>query len=213
MIVGKRRLDMKIQYFYDDEGDKDHWYRRIAGGIGWEGKRPGFVVIVGEDLNTDGAGRHHCHILKGAEGKNTEELLAKCFFLNEYFKVKPWVGDTENKVEMDFVDKVNKGYPEEKKLRIFKAPFSDDTKSFIYCLKTIQNHLDPHKILHFGEESKIQKDMQEITPENREALSTGDYPAIAALGYVLGHLSSYGPQTFSGDIEAEGGDWDIFNME
>jgi len=207
-FVAERKVAGEVSYYFLDD-EPEHEYRRIVGGIGWEGKRPGFSVVLGEDFKTDDAGIHHLFILKEYESSDTVDLLKRCLIFTRHYKVKPWSADTENKIEMGFLDKLNKGINYRFQLLIDKGPFSDDPRAFDYCLKIIEKVLSPHKTLHFGEESSIPAYLQEINPENQDSLRVDNYPAIAALGYAVGYLNTYEPtEPFSGGDDEKANEYD-----
>ncbi len=192
--------------FFCDSDDLDHWYRRIVGGVGWGGKRPGFIVVVGEDFEQDKSlGARHLWVLKEFEAESTKKLLEKCMEFKCNNGAQNWYGDISNLIEMNSVEKANKELSYRNHLYIKKAPFSDDPEAFTFCVRIIEKCLSPHKFLHF-EESKIPAYLQEISQENRDSLKVGDYPAIAALGYAIGYLNTYEPPSMedygTGDDEA-----------
>ena len=168
-FISEGLLVGEVPYYFLD-AEPDHLYRRIVGGIGWTGKRPGFSVVVGEDLKTDDAGLHHLFIIKEYEAEDTVDLLRNSLALTGYYKVKPWSADTGNKVEMGFLEKMNRGINYRLGLIVDKGPFSDDPRAFEYCLKIIEKALSPHKTLHFGEGSLLPAYHQEINPENQDRL-------------------------------------------
>jgi hypothetical protein len=116
--------------------------------------------------------------------------LEKALEFRDYEGATPWVGDTENNVELSFLEKVNERIPYDMHLYVDWAPNSDDPKAFDFCLNSIERSLNPHKLLHFGE-SKIPEYLQEISPENKSSLGVLDYPAITALGNVIAYMREY----------------------
>ncbi len=178
-----------VTFYTDDAG---HKYGRIVGGIGWKGKRPGFIVSVAEDLEPDKNvnGAFHYWVIEEYEQGDTIQLLNKAIEFRQYLYCNPWLADTENKLEISFLDQVNSEISHyEDKFYIQKAPNADDPKSIQFCLKAIELCLKP-KILHIGE-SKIQGYLNEITDENRDSLSSGDCPVIISLGNAIAYMREH----------------------
>jgi len=170
---------------YHDTDEPKHYYNAVIGGIGWRGKRPGFIVVIGRDMNKDTSlDTYHYKVLKEYEYEDTKTLLEKAMAYRNNEGVKILVGDTNVQIEMDILDRINRDLHYEDYLRIIHAPYADEPEVFEYCLRAIERKLDPDKLLHFGE-SKIRGYLEEITTENRSELKTGDYPGIAALGFAL----------------------------
>lgn len=177
-------------FFYDPE-DEQHCYGRIIGGVGWRGKRPGFIVVVGEDVEPDkNLNAFHWWVLKEYESDDTLKLLKKALEFRDFESAKLWVGDTKNSLEMSFLEKVNEPIPYDMQFWVEWAPNSDDPKAFDFCLTSIERALNPHKLLHFGE-SKIPEYLQEISSENQSSFGVLDYPAITALGNAIGYMREY----------------------
>ena len=186
-----------LKIYYDTD-DPKHFYGRIVGGIGWRGKRPGFICVVGEDLEKDKTlDEYHLWILREYENFDTKKLLEKCLEFRDFSCVKGWYGDADNELEMDYLEKVNFPIPCEYHLRIDWAPHSDDPKAFEFCLDIIERGLNPHKLLHFGK-SKVREYLNEINQENRGSFNVGDYPAITALGSALEYLKTHAPDVTRG---------------
>ena len=194
-----------LKYFYDTD-DPKHCYGRIVGGIGWRGKRPGFCVVVGENLEKDKTlDAYHWWILKEYESEDTKRLLEKCLEYRDFSSVKGWYGDADNEIEMGFLEKINLPIPFEYHLRIDWSPTLDNSRPFEYCLSMIERALNPHKYLHFGP-SKIKEYLGEINKENRNSFKLDDFPAITALGCALGYLSSHKPDVEQGISSADDDD-------
>jgi len=179
-----------VSFFYDTDNPK-HNYGRIVGGVGWRGKRPGFIVAVGEDLEPDkNLNDSHLWVLREYESEDTLKMLNKALELRDFESVTPWIGDTENQVEMSFLKKVNERIPPEMYFRIDLAPNADDPKAFDFCLNVIKRALDPHKLLHLGE-SKIKEYMGSINDDNVNSFGVLDFPAITALGNVIAYIREH----------------------
>ena len=176
---------------YHDTDDPDHLYGQIAAGIGWRGKRAGFVCIVGEDWKVDEAlGLYHYHILKEFKDFDSLTLCRKALEFRDISMVKTFLADLYNNVEYESVYEVNEKLPYTAHLHLTCDIHAKEPDAFEFYLSNIERNLNPHKLLHFGE-SKVPEYLQEINNENRSSLSVKDYPAIVALGSVLGHMKTH----------------------
>lgn len=209
-VIDKVTMTNGLTFYTDEEGRNQ--YGRIVGGIGWKGKRPGFLVVAAEDLEPDNnINTFHHHVIDEYESDDTLQLLEKALEYTRYIYVKPWLADTDNAVEMAFLERINRDIPYRDRLSLNDAPNADDPKAFEFCLNAIESQLHPHKVLHFGK-SKIREYLQEITPENRGSLSVEDFPTISALGNALAYMQEHTADPYSSvddyrDDEADGYDY------
>ncbi|MFC1888953.1 hypothetical protein ACFL4G_04270 [Thermodesulfobacteriota bacterium] len=184
-----------ITFYQDKEANAE--YRRIIGGLAWPGVKPGFAVVVGEDLEEDTELKvHHMRVLAEAEEFDIGDLFSRCLTLRGEWKVGRWYGDPYNRPLMEIFRQLNKPLFERKEPRLYpvQAPHVDDPKSFEFCIQMIKKHLHPsRKALHFGE-SRIKSYLAEFPMEEFTSAGASDYPAIAALGYAVSALSIYPPR-------------------
>jgi hypothetical protein len=163
-------------------------FDRIFGGIGWPGERPGFVVILGEkkiDRET------HRFILAEASCDNFGGLLKDALKLQRELKVTNWYtrhvpGSEEYLSVFDSkafeMGKPGFGY-------IDDAPGIDDKIQMgVELIK--DNVLPGNKTLHFFTDSSLPAELQGL-PSQVYKLTNLDYPAVAALGYVLSYMEEF----------------------
>lgn len=196
-------------YFTDNDTRED--YRRVYGGVAWPGKRPGFIVLVGESMTPDGAVREHFYrMLIEAEEQDVPALLRRCIELktatgigllksvrhNTYI-TDGWFADTSYLPGMEIVRSLNDEAIERKKesLHLSDAPGGDGKDGFIFCYNVLRGLLSRNKkVLHLGEQSKLPSLLLEVSPEKLIKASPQDYPSIAALGYAVAALVNWKPQ-------------------
>jgi hypothetical protein len=165
---------------YLEETESGRKFRRIVGGFAWPGKKPGFVVAVGEELEPDPkTEKRHLWVVGETESLNVETLAKRAIEFLEIYHVEAFYGNRENEPMMRLLR--NAG------LSLHEAPYADNEHSFSFYLATIRGCLDPEKYLHFGDGSKLPGYLLEATPENASQ-GAEDFPAIAALGYAVSHL-------------------------
>ena len=76
---------------FEDEQTKAQ-YRRIVAGLSWPAVKPGFVVVVAEDLKKNQErGVNHLRVLAEGEDSNLKELLRKCSDFRSQYKVQDFL--------------------------------------------------------------------------------------------------------------------------
>lgn len=178
---------------YDHELKK--YYRRVIGGLGWPyADLPGFIVVVGEDLNPDhslpGSPRH-ITVLAEHETGNLEELHRKGLEFRSEFKFGKLIGDRENGLS-DFWGKFNN--PRHFKLYISDPPKEHTPLSLDLVSQLIKKRGENQKTIHLGEASKIQPYLDQLVPQDVPSKQIDHIPAVAALGYVLVEIESHDPE-------------------
>ena len=169
-------------YYRDTETGCE--YRRIFGGMAWPNVQPGFIVIVGEELDADKSmDEHKCWILAEYESLNPSDLIRRCKEYGGIFKVERIYGDTKNHPMMEFIRNGKVDF------YLADAPFMDDeTKAVQYYLSLIREMASANKkVLSFGENSKLSGILAGVDQHSVP-------PAVLALGYVLAALKTYGPR-------------------
>ncbi len=180
---------------------------RIVGGIGWPGEKPGFAVVVGEDLYPPVGSRvYHCYLLAEVEEQDTGQLMGRCTELAGYYK-------TLGSEALDFygryhesnihflnlwnADARKRGMSE---FCLYQAPFSDNGL-IGYHINILLDRLRPErKTLHLSlKDSKLAGYLQEIPPNEISSATDVQYPAVTALGYVVSFLTIHEP--YSGEEE------------
>ena len=184
-------IEIKAVYDPNEEGfekflyrdmDNGRHYQRIVGGLAWPGIKPGFAVILGENLRKDyDLNAHHIRILAEFESLDIEELFKWCVFSHSWFKGE-WYLSLENKPMMGLVYNDNRF----EHLSIGRAPYSADPKGFRFYVAIFRRHLQSEKkTLHLGENSRLPSYLLELDTKDISTADIDEFPAVAALGYAL----------------------------
>lgn len=168
-------------------------YGRIIGGFGWPGTKPGFVVVVAEDLIEEPSLKIRiARVLAEIEDQSVESLFQKCLDLRERYQVEDFYGNTENRPMMEFLYDFNRDHKDMNPLWLRLAPFPED---FPYHVHVIEGRLNQDKkTLYLGEKSILRGHLMELSPEEIMRASMWDHPSIAALGYAVSHLKRCTPR-------------------
>jgi len=183
IIVKKWGGNSVGDYFEHTESGKR--FRRIVGGFAWPGKKPGFAVAVGEELEPDpNTKTRHLWVVGETEDFNVENLSRRAAEFLKIYHVEAFYGNSKIEPMVRLLRYSG--------LSLREAPYADNEHSFRFYVATIQGYLEPEKYLHFGESSKLPGYLLEANPENAPQDAEG-FPAIAALGYAVSYLKLYQP--------------------
>jgi hypothetical protein len=165
-------------------------------GLSWPAVKPGFVVVVAEDLKKDPErGGNHLRVLAEGEDSNLKKLLRKCSDFRSRYKVQKFLGDAEDKGMMELLRQFNRNLGSgNSSLYLQNAPDVENPKCFNYFARSIQNHLPNDRALHtlhFDETSKLPGYLNELKKEEILTATTPDYPAISALGFAVAYLDKF----------------------
>jgi hypothetical protein len=171
-------------------------FNRILGGIGWAGNnKPGSGVVVGEDAFPEIGGRiYHCHLLAETEDNDTGQLLRKCAEMKARFKAGEFYGRYDE-ANMNFLTFWNRDARDRRlpEFHIYPAPASEDGK-IGYHLNLLRDRLrSGRKTLHFSKQSKLPGYLRELPTNGAATLTDSQYPAVAALAYVVSVLTIFEP--------------------
>ena len=168
-------------YYRDTETGRD--YRRFFGGMAWPDIQPGFIVIVGEELDADKSlDEHKCWILAEYESPNPSTLIRRCKEYEGLFRAYSIYGDTHNRAMMAFLHngKID--------LYLADAPLSDESTAVQYYRSLIREMTTAtKKVLSFGGNSKLPGILAGVDQHSAP-------PAVLALGYALAALRTYRPR-------------------
>ena len=190
-------IEIKVIHDPNEEGfqkflyrdlDGGRHYQRILGGLAWPGVKPGFGVILGEDLRKDyDLNAYHIRVLAEFETSDVEELLKWCVFSHGWFRGE-WYSTLENRPILSLVYNDNRF----EHLSIGRAPYSADPKGFGFYIAILRRHLTlEKKTLRLGNNSKLPAYLLELDAKDMSTSSIENYPAIAALGYALTSLDLF----------------------
>ena len=184
---------------YRDE-DNARVYRSVVGGLAWPAKdAPGYLVILGHDLDTDESGNRHYWVVDEAESSDLGALVRLAIDRRKTFSVQDWVGNTENKPAMYLLHELMQPYHYKERLSLDMAPYAGDSRGLSFYLPLIKSCTSPVKLLHFGD-SKLPGYLAQMRAEDL-ASNPEDFPPIAALGYALLTLYTFFPATQTNFID------------
>lgn len=181
--------DREENIWFEDKDTKKKFVR-VIGGLGWPGVNPGFALVVGEDFDEDSSLKvRRLRVLAEAENKSLEILFQKSLELRGRYCVQDFYANTEDKPLMKILYYYNQDLKNTPSLSLCLASFPEDLG---YHMRIVEEYLVKGKrILHFEEESILPSYLLELSPEEAIRGSVYDYPAIAALGYVVSYLKSH----------------------
>jgi len=173
-------------------------FRRIFAGMSWPEVRPGYIVVVGEELDADESlDEHRCHILGEYENHGPSDLVRRCKEYKGLFKIDSVFSDTSNRPMTDFMR--DSGFSLE------DAPFADSANVVQYYLALIREMTAAtKKILFFGENSKLPGILATLDADRLTGNDLGSgHPPVMALGYVLAAFKTYTYDPNEGMMEIE----------
>jgi hypothetical protein len=199
-ITGETLTRKPIYYRHTKTGAE---YCHIAGGIGWPGEKPGFIVVVGVEKT---AVDPRFHILEERESENINCLLTSCLQLREkygfgqdYNLFKVWHGQNER---FDtFVNHFNHDHELKDHMYqgIYLAPPHDCQKpnAFEIWLNAIRASLEKDAFgkrkLFVGNHPRLLDHLQNFPVDVATKGSVEEYPAISCLGGTLHSLMMLRP--------------------
>jgi hypothetical protein len=173
--------------YYECEGYR---YKRILGGIGWPGDKPGFIVILGDTEKVNPPFEYR--VIKEQQVRDLSRLFEFCIRFKQIYLVEAYYAreteDILNYLAHFNIEMQNFGKPS----FYFYEPFPTDG-TLKPLLHLIRESLQPaRRTLHIPINSKLMQCIAEV-PEFPDELKDKDYPAAAALGYVLEAMKTYSP--------------------
>lgn len=176
--------------FFDDENGLA--FRRFLCSISWPyGDKPGFVLVIGEDLEPDFSldyNPRHIRVLDEFEDLSLEELYRACLKFSSQFPLDSVLGNQDDPL-YDIWEKIdhNNGL-----ILTLRQPNDIERITPNFVVQLIKKYArKKRKTLHFGQNSKLPAHIDALTADAIEASSIEKMPAIAALGYLLAELQTY----------------------
>jgi len=184
------KIEDKEENVWFEDKDSKKKFTRIIAGFAWPGVKPGFVVAVAENFDSDlSLKARHLRVLAEVENKSLDILFQRSLELRDRYCVQEFYGNYENKSMMDRLYYYNQDHKDSPDLSLRLASFPED---FGYHNRIIEEYLVKGKrILHFKEESVLPSYLMALSSEEAVKGSVYDYPAIAALGYAVSYLKGH----------------------
>jgi len=174
---------MRIRNFRDIK--KDRLYQRIWGGVVLPGEKPGFAVVVAEEASMDQA--PNLYTLAEAEEEIMEKLIVSCIEMTSEFQVSDWYGRTSDKESMYYLSDFNsQAIDRHRKTFDIMPAYRSKSGLIEYHINILLEKLKPNNTkLIFHKESRLDSFLQDLPVSKISTAKDTDYPAIAALGYVV----------------------------
>jgi hypothetical protein len=177
-------------YWYRD-GD-DRFYKRIWAGIVPPSERPGALIICAEELSLRPPA--HIFFVDEAQESATDNLMQRALDFKALYQVQEFYGRTKDKDFYRYLSFWNASRRERnlKTIEISEAPNSAEG-NISFHIGVLRNRLGPNKkTLHLGESKLLPAAFQELSMSDVSTAKDTDHPVLAALGYVVSALDSYG---------------------
>lgn len=189
-IIYKQSRDLKDEYHHKET---NRVYQRIFGGIAWPGERPGFVVVVGEVK--DYKPPYHAYVIAEFEGELVSELIRRCLELKSECQVSAFYGLIKDESNMHFLSLLNRQASQQHKPTLLIEPAPSSENALInYHINILLSRLSKNnKTLHLSPSSKLPGYLQELQATDLHQAKAKDYPAVAALGFVVSALTVFVP--------------------
>jgi len=164
-------------------------YARVAAGVQFPGKKQGFACVLGETEARDAAGlSRNFHLLAEIEEAGLQTFIERVNELKQIFSIVDIYGDPNDRTAQEFLYAFNLELRERRQRGFYlsRPPLLGEKGQFEYCCQVIFKHVRAgRKTLHFGPASKLPAYLLEFGQEHIRSGRPDDFPAIAALGYVL----------------------------
>ena len=188
---------IKYNGSYYEHTETGQMFRRIVAGLAWPGKKPGHIVIIGEELKPDPTTKtRHLYAVGETEDFDIESLFMKGVEFSNLYNIRTLCGDITDKPMMSLLRQFNNSAREKKLsgLALVAAPQIEEERNFNFYVQTIKRRLhSARKDLHLEETSKLPGYLLEVPLEEVISATALDYPAIAALGYAVAYIDTYQP--------------------
>ena len=181
---------------------RNYEFGQLVGGIGWPGERPGFVVVVGEELKPlPGTETKCCRVVEEAEGEDLRSLIRHGIRIQRSAgRSIQFYGRTQQSAEqapqgMKFLDSWNRDVlsrkSRESTFHVYEAPHSQEG-NLEYHVNVIKERLygDPVSLCLL-ENGELIKCLQDLRITDVPQATDSQHPAIAALGYAITALMEY----------------------
>lgn len=194
-IIGEStiKLPKSVVYTNTVTGEK---YLTLAGGFAWPGTRPGFAVVVGVQNIEAPVYR----VITDIEEIDVRVLVRGGFALYQQYGMNcreipwQWYGDPDHGLNQ-FARDFNRGRRTPRQMFYLTHPlhFGDPDQFGIYCRLILSMLQRQEKRLFLGDCDRLRSYFNVLDSEMVVKGKVEDYPAVAALGYVLSALHQYEP--------------------
>ena len=187
------RRDSSLRDYYYRDGD-ERFYKRIWAGIVPPSERPGAIVVVAEELSLRPPA--HIYWIDESQESATDHLMQQALDFKALYQVQEFYGRTKDKDFYRYLSFWNANRRERnlKTIEISEAPNSAEG-NISFHIGVIRNRLSPNqKTLHLGESKLLPAAFQELSMSDVSTAKDFEHPVLAALGFVVSALDSYGAE-------------------
>lgn len=188
---------LDVQTVYVDKLTQTQ-YRRIIAGLAWPTSKPGFLVVLAEELRKKAPG-HSFVVLAEHQSTDLHELHAKAYQQQEYYLVQRFYGDPtdENMLRLWYKATEDRRirFPRKQlsRIHITPAPNHDQSVNLRFYAHLIISLLDStRKRLYLRDAHTLKAHLENLQGDSLDT-SASNSPSIAALGYAASALRFYQP--------------------
>lgn len=183
-----KSMGRTLEWLEDEAG---HKYRRVSCGLSFPfGSRPGYVVVLGEDLNVDHTielAPRHIRLLAEFENTEIEPIHRKCLEFKDQLHVTKIYGNPEKPLFAMWRNFNSRAgsvdiTPDSEFFPNSKIVLGLDLELILQVVK--KNTVAGRKTLHFGQ-SKLPGHLSSLVTGDLTVSEIDEYPAIAAFGRAL----------------------------
>ena len=170
------------------EHQKDLQLGRRVLGIGWPGEKPGLAVVIAEEeYPMIGRKDYQLHFLEEVEAQDLDALFNKCAEIIKKYGISEVYGRRDKDYRGNLYS-WNKRHPGAE-FDVRMAPHSKDGKIGFHINILIERLKSG--MLNLPEDSKIRNQFNDVKQGQTHLATDMQFPAVAALGYVVARLTEY----------------------
>lgn len=186
-----RRRPYEENVFDPYSPELELYFGRVIGAIGWPSKRPGGIVVLGEELPLHPAVTPPIYWLAEYESADLGRLLGKAVFFMNMLKVRTFVAGfdaTTNAYYLHFNRKARENRTPA--ISTTTPPNWQKDGGICYHFNVLKDMLRPDsKRLNLDPESRLPGMLAEL-PASVSDLKESDFPLVTALAYAAETLQS-----------------------
>lgn len=173
------------------EDENKYEFGRIVLGLGWPAERPGYLVAVGEELHPMINSKiYPLHFVEEVEKWGFDPLFDRCAEFVKRHGVTEIYG-RRDEANMGNLYSWNDRHPGSE-LDIGMAPHSKDGR-ITHHVNTLIGRLE-NRTLHLPKDSIVWGQFEKIKRDQTHLATDAQFPAVAALGYVVAGLDRWPPE-------------------
>ncbi|MBW2065013.1 MAG: hypothetical protein JRJ03_08775 [Deltaproteobacteria bacterium] len=183
--------------------DREVEMTRVVAGLGWPAEKPGFLVVVGEELffeppfpKTGVEFRYH--VIAESEQTDLSKLIKTATASKNRFEIQTYYARLKSSKSKElpalhYLEQHNRTAFAQgvAPLYVVEAPFAEDRGLLSFHLNVVKGLLRPEKrTLFIPPTSALNAALLEV-PDDVSRVKDVDFPAVAALGYAVAALVTW----------------------